>query len=679
MSRYRSLLTLISAILLFSVGLTLPAAAQSDPLPLPYSGAEPGIVQRAPFEVPAHLIPATRLTQAYTVTRFDDPAVGACQPETDGLTLREAIFHCANAGTQPTIFLPAGTYTLNTTIVTSARSFFLIGESPLNTFIEPAAGVRPFDLGLAIALPPTTVTIANVTIQNSTSGAAGNALRVVGGGIINIDNVRVQNNTGSVRGSVRFDVETNARMTVGISNSTITNNTASAGAGVAITNELGSGNIVVSITDSAITNNTATGSGGGVLVNNVSGTSTSLTMNNTTLSGNGASIGGGINVTGTGTPTSVTLLSTTVSGNNATNGGGGVSFDGGPAADLLIENTTLNANTAANTGAGLLATSARQITLRGATLSGNSAPTGVGGAAYFDTNVAAITLDDTVVRDNSASTVGGLYAFLPDSLTANRLTVTGNSATVEVGGALIAPSNYASITDSSFTLNSAGGEIGGLLTGRTTLRNVAIEDNSAPISPDCKFDALAGDSFSLGGVFITDMTGCTGDFTPADGDLIDNLVNNGGFEFEGATPALPAGWNFTNVTGDRRSCNSPTVTFTPYGNCLMRFKGGAGESATLTQNIDLTGLTFTSGEELRLTAFGDGANGNSFLRIRIIARYSDQPRNQSTVVFSGNQTGLTRASQVITLSSANVTRLTVQVTHLSPGAKFFLDRVYLTR
>ncbi|MCU0464328.1 MAG: hypothetical protein MUF38_07135, partial [Anaerolineae bacterium] len=666
MSSYRRLLTVFSAVLLLCVGLTAPTAAQSDILPMPYSGAEPGIVQRAPFEVPAHLLPATRVTQAYTVTRFDDPAVSGCAPQTDGLTLREAIFHCTNASTQPTIYLPAGTYTLSSTIVTSARSFVLIGESPLNTFIQPVAGVRSFDLGLAIALPPTTVTIANVTIQNSTSGASGNALRVVGGGIINLDNVRVQNNTGSVRGTVRFDVEINARMTIAISNSTFVNNTASAGAGIALTNELGSGTLTATITDSLISSNTVTGNGGNLLVNNTSGTLTSLTVNNSTLSGGSAGNGGGIAVSGDTTPTLITLNDTAITGNTATlSGGGGIYFDSA-AGELLLQNSTVNANSITNSGAtggGLFAVSGRQFTFRGTTFASNTALNGVAGAMQFSTNVAVITLEDTVVRDNSAGDIGGIYAFLVDSVTANRLIVTGNSATGEVGGMLLAPSNYASLTDSSITLNSAGLEMGGLRTGRTTLRNVSIEDNSAPISPDCEFNVLSGDSYSLGGVFITNMSGCTASFTPAEGDLIGNLVHNGGFESEGATPALPSGWNFTNVTGDRRSCNSPTVTFTPYGNCLMRFKGGAGESATLTQNIDLTGLTFAADEELRLTAFGDGANGNSFLRIRIIARYSDAPKNQSTVVFSGNQTGLTRASQVITLSSANVTRLTVQVTH----------------
>lgn len=674
MSFHRWSLILISVVLLLVVG-ALPVTAQSDLLPLPAAATSQGIVQRAPFEVAAHLRPATRLAQAYTVTRFDDPAVGECNAN-DGMSLREAIFHCATVTVQPTIYLPAGTYTLSSSITTSARSFFLIGESPLNTFIEPAAGVRAFDLGLAVALPPTTVTIANVTIQNSTSGASGNALRVVGGGIINFDNLRVRNNTGSVRGTVRFDVETNARMTVGISNMTVTNNTASAGAGIAITNELGSGTITASITDSAITNNSATGGGGGLLVNSTGGLFTSLTLNNTTLSGNSATGGGGIAIINDATPTNTVILSASITGNTATASGAGILFDS-VAGDLLIENTTISGSTATNNGGGLAAEAGRQITFRNATLASNTASTG--GAAYFSTNVAAVSLDDTVVRNNSAQSVGGLYAFLVDSLTANRLTVTGNTASIEVGGALFAASNTVSLTDSSFTRNSAGVETGGLYTARTVLHNVAIEDNSAPVAPDCRFNALSGESYSLGGVFITDTSDCTGNFTPAEGDLLGNLVANGGFEFQGTAPNLPAGWNVAKLTGDRRFCNSLTVTLTPYGNCLMRFSGSAGEAATLTQNIDLTGLTFTAGEELRLTAFGDGANANSRLRIRVTVRYADQPNNQVSLLFTGNHTGLTRASQVITLSSASVTHITVRLTHLSPGGRFLLDRVYLTQ
>lgn len=663
---------------LFAITL-IPVSAQSELLPMPYSGATPGIIQRAPFEVPAHLIPTGRSSLALTVTQFDDPPVGSCNIG-DGMSLREAIFQCATASVQPTIYLPAGTYTLNSPIITSARSFVLIGESPLNTFIQPAAGIRPFDLGLAVALPPTTVTFANLTIQNSTSGASGNGLRVVGGGIFNLDNVRVQNNTGSVRGTVRFDVELNARMTVNINNMTITGNTASAGAGIAITNELNNGTITVAITNSDISNNNASGNGGGILVNSTSGLFTSLTLSNTLINNNSAANGGGIAVLNdTTTPTIVNLFSTNITENTATTSGGGLRFES-ERGELLIENSTIDSNTTTTgNGGGLLAESGRQFTFKRAIFSNNTALSGTGGAMQFNTNVAAVTLDDTIVRDNSADSAGGIYTFLVDSVTANRLTVTGNSATVEVGGALFAPSNYVSLNDSAFTLNTAGTTTGGLYTGRAVLRNVSIEDNSAPIAPDCKFDALSGDSYSLGGVFITDMSGCAGNFTPASGDLTNNLLVNGGFEFAGATAKIPANWTSSKLTGDNRVCNSVTTTLTPYGNCLMQFKGGTGEAATLKQDIDLTDLTFTVGEELRLTAFGDGANAKSRLRIKVIATYNDQPKNQSAILFTGNHAGLTRATQLITLSSGNLSKLTVQITHLSTGGKFLLDRVYLTR
>lgn len=679
MSFHRRAGVSIAVVQLLMAG-ALPLGAQPHLPPLPAAAASQGIVQRAPFEVPAQLLAVKRLTEAVTVTLFDDPAVGECNPA-DGTSLREAIFFCATASDQPTIYLPAGTYTLNSTITTSARSFFLIGESPLNTFIQPAAGVRPFNIGLAVALPPTTVTIANLTLRNSTSGAAGNALRVVGGGIINLDNVRVENNTGSVRGTVRFDVEANARMTVGISNTTIANNTASAGAGMALTNELGSGTITLTITDSLLSSNSASGNGGNLLVNNTSGAFTSVVISNSTLTGGGAGSGGAIAISGDATPTTVTLIETAITGNTATIGGGGLYFDS-LAGELTLQDSTVIANSVTNTGSsggGLLAQSGRQFKFQGSTFANNTALDGTAGAMQFNTNVAAVTLVDTIVRDNSAGSVGGIYAFLVDSLTANRLTVTGNSAAQEVGGALIAASNYASLTDSSVTLNSAGVEAGGLYTARTVLHNVAIEDNSAPIAPDCRFDALSGESSSLGGVFITDMSGCTGSFTPAAGDLLDNLAANGGFEFERGSPARPAGWNVAKLTGDRRACNSPTATLTPFGNCLMRFRGRTGEAATLTQSIDLTGLSFTAGEQLLLTAFGDGDNANSLLRIQVTARYTDQPSDQVSLDFAGNPTGLTRASQAITLSSANVTDITVRATHLSPAGRFLLDRVYLTR
>jgi hypothetical protein len=264
-------------------------------------------------------------------------------------------------------------------------------------------------------------------------------------------------------------------------------------------------------------------------------------------------------------------------------------------------------------------------------------------------------------------------------LTANGLTVTGNSATTEVGGALIAAANFVTLTNSNFTLNTAGAELGGLGTSRATLLNVKIEDNSALVAPDCRFNVLSGTTTSLGGIGITDMSDCFGTFIPAVGDQIDNLLVNGGFEGAGTSAAKPAGWTLKNITGDKRSCNTTTKTFTAFGKCGMIFKGGLSENATLTQNVDLTGLTFASNDELRLYAMGDGSSAKSKLKLTVTAIYGDQPKNKAVIMFSGNHPALTAQSQILTLTSGNLTKLTVQIQHTGTAGNFALDRVYLTR
>lgn len=646
--KHRSRLELFAAaiaLLLF----VLPAAAQDAPLPVPYTGEAPGIISRAPFELPSDLLPQTRAPFSVTVTMFNDPAVGACNT-TDGVSLREALVNCSSLSVQPVVYLPPGTYVLSSSLVVSDRSFTVIGHSPLTTFVEASpANTRLFDITL---LGSQTATFANLTVRNSTSGASGNAMRVAGDGSVRLENMRITGNAGSVRGTLRFDVETSSTLNATITNSEISGNTATAGAGIAFTNELGSGVGTLHIANSLISGNTAANAGGGLLVSAVTATSTQVTIHNSTIQGNSAQSGAGIFVDAAG-------------------------------ANLVIQGSSVNGNiltgNSSNTGAGLHVAAAQQVVIDGSVFDGNDAGIGIAGGMYFATNVGHVALTNTTVSNNSADSVGGIYAFLIDSVTANGLTVTGNSATTEAGGALFAVSDFITLADSSFTRNTAGVELGGLSVSRATLLNVKIEDNTAPLKPDCSFDVLSGTVTSLGGVGISDMTGCTGTFTAAAGDQIDNLLINGGFEFAGTSGAAPAGWTLKKITGDKRACNKPAKTITPYGRCAMEFKGGAGEAATISQNADLTGLTFNALDELRLYAMGRGTKSNSKLKIVLKASYSDQPTNKAAITFSGNAPALTPQSQILILSSANVTKLSVKINHISPSGKFTLDRVYLTR
>jgi hypothetical protein len=645
---FRSKLNFFAAVTALLI-LGLPAVAQDAPLPVPYTGATPGIISRAPFEVPSDLLPQTRAPISLTVTMFNDPAVGACDTN-NGVSLREALVNCSGPAIQPVVYLPPGTYVLSSSLVVSDRSFTVIGHSPLTTFIEASpANIRLFDIGL---LGTHTATFANLTVRNSTGGSSGNAMRFAGSGSVRLENMRITGNTGTVRGTLRFDVETSSTLSVSITNSEISGNTGGAGAGIAFTNELGSGIGALNIANSLISDNTAANSGGGLLVTSIGAITTQVTIFNSTIQGNSGLNGGGISVEAAG-------------------------------ANLVIQDSSINGNTlsgvVSGTGAGLEVAAVQQVLIDGSVFDGNDAGVGTAGAMYFTTNVGSITLTDTTVSNNSANAVGGIYVFLADSLTASGLIVTGNSATVEAGGALFAVSNFASLMDSSFTRNTAGTELGGLGISRATLLNVKIEDNTAPSKPDCNFSVLSGSVTSLGGVGITDMTGCTGTFTAAPGDQIDNLLFNGGFEFAGASNAVPAGWTLKKITGDKRACSTPTKTISSYGKCAMQFKGGAGEAATITQSADLTGLTFTALEELRLYAMGDGSTATSKLKITLTASYSDQPANKAAITFSGNASALTAQSQILTLSSANVTKLSVKIVHTSPSGKFLLDRVYLTR
>lgn len=667
---------LLSLVLLVLVILAaLPAIAQGAPLPPPQPHR--GLVQRAPFEIPSHLLPETRTPIVLTVTTTTDPVVGACNAG-DGVSLREAIVNCAGAGTQPIIYLPAGTYTLASSIVSLSNAFTLIGQDPLTTFIQGSpASIRYFDIGLSGI---NTVTFANLTLRNSTSGLSGNALRIGGNGTVNLDNVRVTGNTGSVRGSVRFDVETSSTLAVTITNSEFSGNSASNGGGLAFTNELGSGTGILRISGSVFSGNSASSSAGGILIATTSGY-TDAVIEDTTVDSNSLTavgIGGGIAHT-SNSATSLTLSNSTISANGAAVGGGMI-FNA-TASTLSIQNSQFldNGDAVSGSAGALMANAGSRVWISGSVFDGNRAPGGSAGAMQFDTAVGDVVMTDTVVSNNTASGVGGIYAFLVDSFSASNLHVIGNIATVDYGGALLAAANFVSLTDSSFTLNSAGTEVGGLSVGRAALLNVRVEDNSAPLRPDVDFDPISGTTTSLGGVSITDISGANGTFVPHPTDQIDNLLANGGFEGVGPSESKPDGWTLTNLAGDKRTCNTATKTVSPYGRCAFSFSGGPGEAAQISQNADLTGLTFSASEVLTLYAMADGSTATSKVKLTLKASYSDQPSNKTSITFTGNHPALTSQTQILTLTSANVTKLNLKIVHTSPSGKLTLDRVFLTR
>jgi hypothetical protein len=273
------------------------------------------------------------------------------------------------------------------------------------------------------------LTLNRVTVSNNQTVAFGGA-QFPGGGLyaagpttIN-DSTFSGNATGtSVGGGVYANkIVAGDTASVIVDHSTITTNTATIGAGLAVT----FGATLTVRNSSTVANNTAA-SGGGLYSAGAS------TITNSTLSGNTASFqGGGIydgSTVATDTP-SVTLTDTVLNGNTANNNAGG--------AALVANKSTFTMTRGSITG-GTAAFGAGLFVVRGGT------------ASLTDTNVNGNTANATAAA--STGTGGGIYNQGTTSIAGG--TVSTNTAN---GGAAVNGGNGGGIFDTG-ALNVTGGAV----------------------------------------------------------------------------------------------------------------------------------------------------------------------------------------------------------------------------
>ena len=215
----------------------------------------------------------------------------------------------------------------------------------------------------AAALAATPVTISGLTITGGYSGkgggiyayntlltvnncnVTGNAAYYSGGGIyvagyyskLTANNSTISNNTANYSGG---GVATTASA-ITISQSSVTGNSASGGAGIFVHNDNSN---MLTVTASTVSGNNATDTyrysgGGGVYARHVS-----ATISDSTIANNTAGVGGGFvsHISG-GNYYSSLLNNSTVSGNSANYGGGIVQTYSGP---IAVSNSAIGANTA---------------------------------------------------------------------------------------------------------------------------------------------------------------------------------------------------------------------------------------------------------------------------------------------------------------------------------------------
>lgn len=161
-----------------------------------------------------------------------------------------------------------------------------------------------------------------------------------------------------------------------------------------------------------------------------------------------------------------------------------------------------------------------------------------------------------------------------------------------------------------------------------------------------------------------------------------DLLTNGGFETGPARP--PQGWVVKNKVGtpnnDRRACNKigkPAVANT--GECAFRFTGGTPENTTLTQTVDLSGVTLAQGDQLVLSGYERNTK-LSKLNAKLIVNYTGAPSAYTNLSLNSAAVGYQSFElPALEIGSGTVSSVVVRFTFKSSSTnvKHFLDDLSL--
>jgi hypothetical protein len=149
-----------------------------------------------------------------------------------------------------------------------------------------------------------------------------------------------------------------------------------------------------------------------------------------------------------------------------------------------------------------------------------------------------------------------------------------------------------------------------------------------------------------------------------------HLLSNDGFE-ESAF-----GWKLTSASQDKVKCNKagkPPVT--TMGKCAFVFKGSIGEQSKLSQSVSLNDATV--GDTLDFSLWVKATNSAASGKIKVRVKYGDSTptgKIDLTITPNGDYTELTGNHEI---TSANVSKIKVQIDHTSAAGKVFVDDVSL--
>jgi predicted extracellular nuclease len=157
------------------------------------------------------------------------------------------------------------------------------------------------------------------------------------------------------------------------------------------------------------------------------------------------------------------------------------------------------------------------------------------------------------------------------------------------------------------------------------------------------------------------------------------LLVNGGMEADTDNDKQPDDWQIKNSTKDQRKCNKdkdgdgiPDKIFAHNGVCAFRFKGDVGETSKLFQTVDPTAFPFSAGDTLNLSVFVNAGNSAVKGKLKVRVKYTDAEKGKITENLAQTE-GYEEMTGALTIASASISKIKVQISHSSSAGKLYID------
>ena len=585
-------------------------------VPINFDGGGQGSVAGDSLSIVNDLNPATTQTLIYTNTNDGSIVL-------DGVTITYVGLEPIDAGNaaDTILNLPDATANLATLQDDAGNAGFIeiVGATFENTVIPNPTNSLTVNLGdLGDQLLVSTLDVAYAVPL------------IINGGAAATDNVQLN--------AVDLDTDDLGRglwvtetEILGITDGTITDNTAVNGGGILIDNSTSGTSTTATLTGVTVSDNVATGGvaptdGGGGIYNNgatLNIVAASMITGNMAITGSGS--GGGVLNTGT-----LVVAASTISGNSANRAGGGIEAAAGSTTTLTgvtLDNNNAGvapATAAPGNGGGLHITGNGNATITGGTINGNMAEA-EGGGLWNGTGT--MIVDGTTIDGNTSNSAGaaadqqgggGIFN-QGGTLDIDDAMITGNTALDpdaggtqdDGGGGIFDNGGTVTIDNTTISGNLATdglGNGGGILTfgGNVTINGGTITSNMA---------ARAGGGIENNDGTVT-LNGVTvGGAAVADGNTTG--VNGGGLHVSGPGTTNVTGGLFQNNTAGQEGgglwngtgvmmINGTNITENTASGTGPDQGGGGVFNAGGTINIDAAQLTNN-------TADGSGGSGGGVL------------------------------------------------------------------